>query len=161
MPSSPPRSSRPPVLLRYAVDRDLFEAAEKVCTDLELDLIEVMRELLRRIALERAIPFELGTAVRIQGDAAPFTRYSAFLEADLAPLEPELVLARLGTFIAERSARIAEANAAPEPDEEQIASWTRELDEAIALHRTLDVRDTALLARVEARFRALLAAPPP
>ena len=153
-PKPSPSSS---VLLRYSVDREVLAAAEKVCDGLDLDLIEVLRECVRRIAVDGAVPFELRGAVRIAGDLVPLTRNNAFLEADLAPLKAELLLGLLGTFIAERTARLEAARAASGPDAKRIARWERELTEAIAHHRTLDVNDGPRVERLDARFRALLA----
>ena len=157
MRTSPPKSSPSSAQLRCAIDREVLAAAEKVCEGLDLNLTEVLRECVRRIAVDGAIPFELGSAARISGDLVPLTRTNAFLEADLAPLKAELLLGLLGTFIAVRTPRLEAARAAPEPDAKRIARWERELREAITYHRTLDVNDAPLVERLDARFRALLA----
>lgn len=153
-PSKPSPSS---AQLRYTVDRELLAAAEKVCEGLDLDLTEVLRECIRRIAVHGAVPFELRGAVRSHGDPVPLTRNNAFLEGDLAPLKAELLLGLLGTFIAERTARLEAARADANADAKRIARWERELQEAITCHRTLDVNDGPLVERLDSRFRALLA----
>jgi hypothetical protein len=66
--------------------------------------------------------------------------------------EAELTIALLARFIAERARQLATPNVSVDT----AAKWKAELDEAARLHRTLDVRDTARVAAVQQRFRALL-----
>lgn len=144
-------------LIRFRVDRDLKRAAEAVCAGLDLDLNDVLRSIVRRIAHERALPFEVNTPPRPQPGKVPFAEYNDFLKRDLAHLKGELTLGMLATFIADRTKRIAEARGDPQVDAKLQARWERELRDAAAYHRTLDTRDTALVEQLDARFRALLA----
>ena len=146
-------------MVRFRVDRALKAHAEQLCASLGMELNDVLRILVRRIAMEGAIPFDLNRPNQSPSDArAPFDRYGPFLQEDLAHLKAESVLTLLATFAANRARRIAVERRQAKPNQNKIDQLRREATEAMHLRRSLDVKDDALLALVEKRFTTLLAA---
>ena len=146
-------------LVRFRVDKDLKDAAADACDALGFDLNDVLRSVVRRIANEHAIPFQVNPPARPDPTKAPFTEYGAYLDKDLAHLKAELTLSLLATFIADRAKRLAEERDKPKPNVKLRQRWEREMREAAGYHRTLNTRDLALVERVDAKYRALLAEP--
>ena len=150
------RQSSGEELIRVRVDSALKSVAESVCREHELTLPEVLRTVVRRIARDRRLPFEVEAPPPPDDALVPFGRDTPLLAGDLADLKAELALHLLATFIADRARRLAEGREQGTGDAKRLARWERELREAVMHHRTLDATDPALVDEVEARFRALL-----
>ena len=145
--------------VNFRVDPDVKTRAEAICKSIEMDLVQVMRILLRRIATEEAIPFDLNAPARAPTPArVPFDRYGTFLEHDLKHLKAESVISLLAGFVAKRARQMATERAKSRPNTKKIEQWNTEAMEAMTLRRSIDTNDEALLARTEKRFTALLVA---
>lgn len=146
-------------MVRFRVDSRLKQRAESICAALGMDLNDVLRILLRRIAMEEAIPFNLNAPARLPKDAqVPFAHYGDFLQQDLKHLAAESVISLLATFVAKRARQMTAERGKPKPNATKIEQWNTEATEAMQLRRSIDTTDDALLARVEKRFTALLCA---
>lgn len=65
-------------LIRFRVDETLKQRADAVCSERGFDLTDVLRAVVRRIAMEHAIPFELSAPAAADAPA-PFAQYGKFL----------------------------------------------------------------------------------
>lgn len=143
-------------LVRFRVDGNLKTNAEAACNRRGLDLNDVLRTLVRRIAMEDAIPFDLNAPARIATDArTPFDRYGEFLDQDLAHLKIESVIGLLATFIADRARRMAAEKKKTKPNTKRIEQWLQEASEAMQYRR--GALNSSNAAKVEKQFTALLA----
>ena len=142
-------------VVRFSVEATQRARADAVCHKLGFDLHDVLRALVRRIATDRAIPFDLA-AYPATLEKAPFSEPTPFLVEDLGHLQAEVTLGMLSRFIATWSRRIADERGAARPDKTAIARWTAELEEALEAHRTLDIADREQVAHLAATFRARL-----
>ena len=143
-------------LIRFRVDETLKQRADAVCSERGFYLTDVLRAVVRRIAMEHAIPFELSAPAAADAPA-PFAQYGKFLLDDLAHVKAESVIALLATFIANRARRIAGEKRKAKPNAKLIAKWEAENREAVQYHRVLNTRDSELVSKVEKRFTDLLA----
>ena len=119
---------------RFRVDEGLKEQAEAVCVRRGTDRNHVLRTLVRRIAIEDEIPFDLNAPARAaEPQRVPFDRYGDFLTQDLAHLEAESLISLLAGFVADRARKIAEEQTKTKPDAAKIAAWHREASEAMQM----------------------------
>lgn len=143
-------------LVRFRLQTKQIAEAVGVCDELGFDLNDVLRTVVRRIAKDHAIPFEINHPTHVASNRLPFTEYGDYLDKDLAHLKAELTLSMLSTFIADRAARLREERQKPKSNNKLIQRWERELRDAVGYHRTMNTRDVALVEQVDAKFRALL-----
>jgi DNA-damage-inducible protein J len=144
-------------IIRFRIEEDIKARAENICARLGMEMNDVLRTLVRRIALDKAIPFDMHTTFRVEEPSrSPFDRYGQFLTDDLAHLKAEAVISLLWIFAAKRARQIALENRKPRPNRKQITKWETEAEEAMEYSRTMDTRDDKLVAKVEQRFAALL-----
>lgn len=131
-------------LVRFRMDPQLRDQAVEVCTTQGLELADVLRTLVTRIARDGAIPAGLLDAAVPRRDHAPFLDYDARLWASLQPqLCAEIALALLSRFIADCSTRIDEGAQERKPDRALLKRLDTERAEAIRLRQQLDVTDAA------------------
>src|SRR5436309_14992587 len=106
-------------LVRFRINPELREKAAKVCADLGLELNDVLRAFVTRIARDGALPFDLGSAATPpEPGHTPFHDYDARLWSSIKPqIDAEVAIGLLARFIAHCSTRIDEAaeGAAPDP----------------------------------------------
>ena len=144
-------------LVRFRIEGDLKSRAEEVCARYGLELNDVMRTLVRRIALDDSIPFDMNAPGRIaEPSGSPFDRYGAFLTEDLAHLKAKSVISLSGSYIANRARRMATERHKARPNRAHVARWKSEVQEALQYRRTLDTKDQKLVAKGEKNFAALL-----
>ncbi len=145
-------------LIRFRVDSELHERATKVCADIGVDLTEVLRATITRIARDGELPFPLGLEVRESFPSqVPFQNYGGRLWGALKPqIDAEVAIALLARFIADCSTRIDEAGTTDKKAPEVIEQLTAERTEARRLKRELNVADAEAVARVLETYGALL-----
>jgi hypothetical protein len=145
--------------IRFRLEADLKARAEAVCIKRGLALNDVLRALVRRIAQEDAIPFDLNPTYRVaESPPPPYDRYGDDVGEDVSQLRAEAVITLLVSFIADRARRIAAEKKKSRPDHDKLARWEQEAQAALGHRRTLDTQDEASLAAIEREFAALLAA---
>ena len=147
-------------LVRFRINPELREKAAKVCADLGLELNDVLRALVTRIARDGAFPFDLGaTPTRPPLGHTPFHDYDARLWSSIKPqVDAEVAIALLARFIADCSTRIDEAGDGGAPDPELVARLSRDRDDARKLRRDLDVSDSGAVSQVIDKYGPLVRA---
>ena len=147
-------------LVRFRINPELREKAATVCADLGLELNDVMRAFVTRIARDGAIPFDLGTApAPPEPGHTPFHDYDARLWSPIKPqIDAEIAIGLLARFIADCSTRIDEAAVGAAPDTELVMRLTRDRDEARKLRRDLNVSDGVAISQVIAKYGPLVRA---
>jgi len=119
----------------------------------------VLRTVITRIARDGALPFAFDAAARPAPETTrPFGDYDPRLWSGLKPqIDAEVAVSLLVRFIADRSARLADASQSAAPDTELVTLLTQERSDALALRRSLELTDPEAVARVIARYAPLLA----
>jgi addiction module RelB/DinJ family antitoxin len=146
-------------LVSFRVDAALRAKAAEVCKQLGLELHDVLRTLVARIARDGALPFAVGEAAP-RPAAVPFGEYDARLWAPLKPqIDAEIAAALLMRFLADCSSRLDDASAGA-PDPLEVARLTLMRENALRLHRTLDLTNPAVVARVIETYTPLVRANP-
>jgi len=147
-------------LVRFRVNPDLREKAAKVCANLGVELNDVLRTLVTRIARDGALPFDLGTPPpQPVPDHTPFQEYDARLWSPIKPqVDAEVAIALLARFIADCSTRIDEAADGGATDPELVARLTRDRDDARKLRRDLNVSDAGAVSDVLDKYGPLVRA---
>jgi addiction module RelB/DinJ family antitoxin len=156
-----PRWNPASIPIRFRLEADLKARAEAVCIKQGLELNDVLRALVRRIAFEDAIPFDLNPTYRVaESPPQPFDRDADDLDEDVSQLRAEAVLSLLVSFVADRARRMAAEKKKSRPNRDTLARWEQQSQSALAYRRTLDTQDEASLAAIEREFTALLASDP-
>lgn len=147
-------------LIRFRIDPAIRETAEEVCSGLGLELNDVLRATVMRIARDGALPFEIGAgAAQPPVEAIPFYNYDERLWGSLKPhIDAEVALAILARFIADCSTKLDEQTSSSRPDEAAMATLTAQRDEARRWRRELDVADAAAVAAVLEHYGPLVRA---
>ena len=130
-------------LVSFRIDAELHRKAAKVCSNLGLELHEVLRSLIAQIARDGALPFAVGSgrSIPVPLRTLPLVDRSR-LWSDLQPqISAETALTLLMRVIAEISSRLSEAVDAADLDEPLIAELTAQRTEVLALRQSLDVTD--------------------
>ena len=154
LPDQSPPSSMDSELARFRIDPQIRDKAAKVCEDHGLELNDVLRALVTKIAREGKVPAGTPDAPRQPAEVPlPFASYHEGLWSPLKPhLDAELAVAVLVRFIADASIRIDEANGSDKPDRHLIETLTQERAKALKLRRSLDVGDAEAIAGVLASY---------
>ncbi len=146
---------------RFRIDPAVRDTAAQACARLGIELSDVLRALVARIARDGRIPFDLGSERSAQEpsplpllDAPPWTALAAQVEADV-------LLAVLARFIADCSTRIDEQSSSANPDRQALARLTESRDNARASRRTLDVTDREAVRAALRHYGPLVAAKAP
>ena len=143
-------------LIRFRIDTELRQRAAKVCANHGLELSDVLRAFVTRIARDAALPTDLDLSVSHTPVAAPFGDYDAQRWTGIKPrVDAEVALALLARFIADCSTQIDEA-ANGAPDRETVARLTKDRDDARRLRRNLDVSDPAAIRGVIDKYGPLV-----
>lgn len=146
-------------MVSLRIERDLKKRAEEICARTGMDLTDVIRTLVRRIAIDGAIPFDLDTPGRVEEPPAPpYGRYSDFLTDDLAHVKADSVIVLLSSFAADRAHRVATERRKSRPNREKINRWEAEARDAMKHRRTINTKDEKLLTKLEKKFTTLLTA---
>jgi hypothetical protein len=144
-------------MVRFRIEGDLKKRAEDACAQRGMELNDVLRTLVRRIALDGAIPFDMNAPGRVaEPGGTPFDRYGEFLTQDLAHLKAESVISLLASFVANRARLIATEKRKARPIRANLSKWESEAREAMNYRRTMNTKDDKLVAKVEKKFSALL-----
>lgn len=140
-------------LVSFRIDAELHRKAAEVCSNLGLELHEVLRALIAQTARDGALPFSPGSGRRapVPPRIVPVVDRSR-LWSDLQPqIGAELALTLLMRVIAELSSRLSDALDAADRDDPLIAELTAQRDKALALRQSLDVNDaTAVESALDA-----------
>lgn len=144
----------------FRVDEALRRQAIAICEQQHIDLNDVLRTLIRRIAMEGALPFNLEASARPESvERVPFDDYGDFLKRDLAHLEVEALISLLARLVADRARRIAAEQRKRSPDPANIRRWEAEIAAAMQIRRgNVDLTNLARVDELQQRFGALLAA---
>ena len=147
-------------LVRFRINPELREKAAKVCADLGLELNDVLRALVTRIARDGALPFDLGAApTQPEPGHTPFHDYDARLWSSIKPqVDAEVAIGLLARFIADCSMRIDEGADGGVPDPELVARLTKDRDDARKLRSDLDVSDAVAVSHVIHKYGPLVRA---
>jgi addiction module RelB/DinJ family antitoxin len=147
-------------LVRFMVDPEIRARAEQVCAHLGLDLNEVLRAFLVRVARDGKLPFapEPASQPDRRDRPAPFSTYDPRAWAPLAPvLNAELAVEVLDHVVASSMAQIQAARAAGiSSDEKQAAE---RLAGASTARLALEPSDNNAIASLLNTFAAQLAPP--
>lgn len=146
-------------LIRFRVDPDLAQQAERACADLGFELRDVLRSVVARIAREHVLPFDLNTPGARDATRRPFYDYDERLWANVKPgIEAEVALALLTRYIADCSTRIDEAPQGGPAEPQLIKRLIKVRDDARAAKLNLNVSDAEAVQRVLDRFGPLVRA---
>ena len=147
-------------LVRFRINPELRQKAEKVCADLGLELNDVLRAFVTRIARDSALPFDLGTIPTSPAPGhTPFHDYDARLWSSIKPqIDAEVAIGLLARFIADCSTRIDEAANGGASDPDLVVRLTRDRDDARKLRGNLDVADAASVSQVIDKYGPLVRA---
>ncbi|MET0657153.1 MAG: hypothetical protein ABW110_03220 [Steroidobacteraceae bacterium] len=141
-------------IIRFRLDREIAERAQRMAAKRGLDLPDIMRMMLTKAVRlgdfsidqeqpPRAAPTEPRTA----------TAYEPRYWADaLAALDAEVALAVLHQAIADRTAWLDEGLASRKPDLTRLEIVRNERNEACDLLASFDPKDAAAVARILERF---------
>jgi len=145
-------------MVRFRIEGDLKKRAEHACARRGMELNDVLRTLVRRIALDGAIPFDMNAPARVtEPGGTPFDHYGEFLTQDLAHLKAESVISLLASFVANRARLIATENRKARPNRAKLTKWESEAREAMNHRRTMNTKDAKVVTKVEKKFSTLLA----
>jgi len=145
-------------IIRFKIDPTLREAAAKVCGDLGLELNDVLRAFVTRIARDGRLPFELATlAPSPPGRPGPFEQYDPRLWSTVRPpVDADIAVSLLARFVAACSRELDELSHARSRDEARAAQLRRDRAAALDLRRGLDVTDAEAIRRVIATYGPLV-----
>lgn len=145
-------------VLSFRVDEALRRQAVAICQQQHIDLNDVLRTLIRRIAMEGALPFNLDAPARSETvQRVPFDDYGDFLNTDLAHLEVEALISLLARLVADRARRIVAEQRKRSPDPANIKRWAGEIAAAMQIRRgKVDLTQPARVDQLQQRFAALL-----
>ncbi len=148
-------------LVRFRVDPERRDRAAQVCAGLGVELNDVLRALVTRIAHEGTIPFDVAPAAAPARQPAPDPAsppdYGERWWSALKPqLDAERAMDLLSRFIAECSAQLDPPAGTAPPTLEQLVAWTQARADARRLQRELDVGDAAAVRRIIDTYGPLL-----
>jgi len=139
---------------RFRINPALRAQAMQVCARLGVELADVLRALVTRIAHDGAIPFAMPAAESPTAPASPPSTDERLWTSMRAQVEAEVALALLARFIADCSTTIDEQVNAN--DRERFARLTEQRGEARRLRRELDVTDADAVRSVLQKYGPLV-----
>jgi len=139
---------------RFRINPALRDQAMQVCARLGVELADVLRALVTRIAHDGAIPFVMPSAESPTAPASPPSTDERLWTSMRAQVEAEVALALLARFIADCSTAIDEQVNAT--DRERFARLSEQRDEARRLRRELDVTDADAVRSVLQKYGPLV-----
>jgi antitoxin component of RelBE/YafQ-DinJ toxin-antitoxin module len=129
--------------------RDLLERANAVCTRHGVQLADVLRGVVTRIATEGRLPTVGSTPSSPSTARLPFDEYDPRLWHSLqTSINAELAIELLASFIADCSAQLAETDPARRPHKELAEQLRAQRDDAIRRRQSLDIEDPQAIAEV-------------
>jgi DNA-damage-inducible protein J len=148
-------------LVRFRVDPDLRDKAAQVCAELGLELPDVLRAFVTRIASDGALPFDLSNrATRLETAQQPFQDYEAGLWSPIKPqVDAEVALTLLARFIARCTAQLEDAEEATDTTRlkpELTDRLIKDRDDARKMRDALDVSDAVAVAKVISTYGPLM-----
>lgn len=146
-------------LVSFRVGAGVHRRAAEVCSQLGLELQDVLRALLAKIVLEKAVPFSIGPEHRTPQPRAaePVVREGKLWSVLRPQVSCETAQSLLARTAAELSMRLADAHEAEELDEALLGELSARRAEVLALRRSLDMEDPSSVENAVAACRALLA----
>lgn len=136
-------------LVRFRIDPQLRDQAAAVCTSHGMELPDLLRLVVTRIARDGAIPAGLLDQAGRRTEQAPFLEYDARLWTRLQPqLSAEVALALLSRFIADCSTWLDEAKQQSKPDRPKVKLLEAERAGALRLRQSLDVTNAEQVSEV-------------
>lgn len=154
---TPSTASAQSELIRFRIDPKLAQQAEQICAAAGLELRDVLRIVVTRMAGEGTLPFDLRSASVAEARGRPFYEYNERLWANLKPtIDAEVALALLARFIADCSTRLDEAEGTDHSEPHVMQQLTVAREEARTIKASLDVTDAAAVRRVLDRFGPLV-----
>lgn len=144
--------------IRFRIDPAIHKKAADACSHLGIELNDVLRALVTRIARDGAVPFDLGAAPPPRApDRTPFHDYDSRLWASLKPrVEAEAALSLLMRFIADSTTMIDEENGRRNADRDLLSRLDRDRAEARRLLREFDTGDAQAVDGILKTYAALL-----
>jgi antitoxin component of RelBE/YafQ-DinJ toxin-antitoxin module len=135
--------------LQFRLHRDVADKANAICARHGVQLADVLRGVVTRIATEGSLPSQAVTHHAAGQTPLPFDRYDARLwDALQLSINAELAVELLAACIADCSAQLAEIDPARKPHRELADRLERKRREALQLRQTLDVNDADAVAAV-------------
>jgi len=136
-------------LVGFRINPELREKAAAVCAGLGLELNDVLRALVTRIARDGTLPFELATTPLAQVTPTPFRDYDPRLWTSIKPqVDAEVALNLLARYIAQCSCRLDQAQVSGTVDSKLVASLKKDRAAALKLRTTLDVADADAVRQI-------------
>jgi addiction module RelB/DinJ family antitoxin len=138
---------------RFRINPALRDQAMQVCARLGVELSDVLRAVVTRIAHDGAIPFAMPAAESPTAPASPPSTDERLWASMRSQVEAEVALALLARFIADCSTTIDEQVT---NDRERTARLSEQRDEARRLRRELDVTDADAVRTVLQKYGPLV-----
>jgi hypothetical protein len=139
--------------VRFMIDAEIHAKAVKACAELDLELSDVLRSLVIRIARDGPESLNIGSpTARPQTGAMPFQDYDARWRPLKRELDADVAFALVTRVIAERLAAIDEESTQRTPDQAVLARWATELDEARRMRSELHQGDPDAVARIADKY---------
>jgi addiction module RelB/DinJ family antitoxin len=140
---------------RFRIDPQVRDQAAEVCARFGLELNDVLRVFVTRIATEGAIPIELPPD-RGSNEDAPFGDNNRLWSSLRTHVEAEVAIALLARFVADCSTTIDELADLTQTDSDVVARLNVEREEARQLRNTLDVTDASAVRAVLHKYGPLV-----
>lgn len=146
--------------IRFRIDPAIHEKAAKACSRLGLEVNDVLRALVTRIARDGTVPFDIGASAPPPArERTSFHDYDPALWGTIKPrVEAEAALSLLMRFIADCSFRIDEEAAQRSPNRDLLDRLRDQHAEAKRLLRELDVNDRHAVNQLLQKYGSLLRA---
>jgi hypothetical protein len=140
--------------IRFRIDPEIHQRAARACTRLGIDLNDVLRTLVTRVARDGALPFDVGAAPPPPApDRTPFHDYDPRLWDSLKPqVDAEVALSLLARFVADCSTRIDDQYVNHTPDQALVERLQAQREEALRTRRALDVSDRNAIAGILRKY---------
>lgn len=143
--------------IRFRIDPAIHKKAADACSRLGIELNDVLRALVTRIARDSSVPFDLGAAPPRAPERTPFHDYDPRLWASLKPrVDAEAALSLLMRYIADCTTRIDEEVNLRHANQDLLTRLDRERMEARRLLRAFDASDTKAIDHILETYGALL-----
>lgn len=139
--------------LRFMLHRELLDRANAVCARHGVQLADVLRGVVTRIATEGSLPSQGKLHPSLASNRLPFDEYDPRLwDPLLLSINAELAVTLLAAFIADCSAQLAETDPARKPHKALMEQLRAKRDDAIRRRQTLDAQNPEAVAEVLHRY---------